>query len=186
MQKKKCKGCKSVDNIPNFIRNYKERQTCNKCADRKKTTHKIYYENSKDYKHAYYIANKDKISARHRTKEWRTQNNIARRRHRIENMPNFLLYWAKQRAKAKNIQFDLTVTDIVIPVNCPILGIKLEIGKGKMHANSPSLDRIIPELGYVRGNVCVISYRANSIKKDASLKELEALVCYVKNASQGE
>lgn len=58
------------------------------------------------------------------------------------------------------------ISDIIIPETCPMLGIKLEFGFDKQggNFNSPSLDRIIPELGYTKGNVMVISKRANMIK----------------------
>lgn len=52
---------------------------------------------------------------------------------------------------------------------------RLERGIGKQHAASPSLDRIIPTLGYVPGNVWVISHRANELKRDATLQEIQML-----------
>jgi hypothetical protein len=93
--------------------------------------------------------------------------------------PRFrMLQGAKERAQRKSIPFFLNLEDIVIPELCPLLGIPLMSGSGRggMTGNSPTLDRKIPELGYVKGNVWVISHRANSIKRDASLAELEMLV----------
>ena len=54
-------------------------------------------------------------------------------------------------------------------------------GRGKKGAvpSSPSLDRIIPELGYVPGNVQVISHQANTMKSNATLKELKAFAAWV-------
>ena len=73
---------------------------------------------------------------------------------------------AKVRAKAQGIPFDIDVTDINIPDVCPVLGIKLKIHTGKSGAfkDSPSLDKIIPELGYVKGNVQVMSQLANQMR----------------------
>jgi hypothetical protein len=82
---------------------------------------------------------------------------------------------AKERAKAKGLPFAITKADIPIPQRCPLLGIVLSRGPGKLHAASPSLDRKDPSKGYVPGNVWVISYRANAIKNDATLEELELL-----------
>jgi hypothetical protein len=57
---------------------------------------------------------------------------------------------------------------------------KLKRGTKVPTHHSPSLDKIIPELGYVPGNVAILSYRANRLKSDATLEELEALVAYIR------
>ena len=67
----------------------------------------------------------------------------------------------------------------MIPESCPILGIPLFMGT-RHNPNSPSLDRVDNTLGYVKGNVQVISYRANALKKDASIKELKGLANWVR------
>lgn len=88
---------------------------------------------------------------------------------------------AKARAKEKGILFEITPEDIVVPDKCPILGIELfisEKGVGRTD-NSPSLDRIIPSLGYVKGNIAVISQRANRIKNDATLEEITKLKAWL-------
>lgn len=96
-----------------------------------------------------------------------------------------ILYNARNRAKARNIECDLTVDDIVIPELCPVLGIPLvaTVGEGRVpmqeNTNAPTLDRIDPSKGYVRGNVMVISARANFLKADASLSEAEAVYRYM-------
>ena len=81
---------------------------------------------------------------------------------------------AKGRAKLKDIPFDITPDDIEIPDVCPILGITLIAHTGRSGAfrNSPSLDRIVPHLGYVKGNIQVISQQANQMKTCASTDEL--------------
>lgn len=91
----------------------------------------------------------------------------------------YLVRGAKQRASKQKIPFNIDYTDIVIPEYCPLLGIKLvkHLGSGgKKHDDSPSIDRIIPSLGYIKGNVWVISDKANRIKSDATIEELELLV----------
>ena len=52
----------------------------------------------------------------------------------------------------------ITINDLVFPERCPVLNIPL-LSTGKRTDNSPSLDRIIPSLGYVPGNVKVISWK---------------------------
>ena len=82
-----------------------------------------------------------------------------------------ILSAAKMRAKKKGLPFSLTIDDIVIPVVCPYFGIPLKAADGRMNDNSPSLDRISPALGYVPGNVEVISWRANRLKGDGTAEE---------------
>ena len=96
-----------------------------------------------------------------------------------ESYKKYLLRGAKQRALRQEVTFDITLSDINIPEYCPLLNIKLVKHVGNKLAgtdNSPSIDKIIPELGYVRGNVWVISNRANRLKNDATLEELRLLV----------
>jgi len=87
---------------------------------------------------------------------------------------------ARSRAQAKYLEFNLDneyVRSLVV-THCPILGIPLEwsCNRGSNHftmAASPSLDRIDPTKGYVKGNVWIISHRANRIKSDATHEELK-------------
>lgn len=77
--------------------------------------------------------------------------------------------------KAKGLPFNLEREDIIVPELCPYLGIKLDMGgvpKGQSRKHVASLDRIKPELGYVKGNVEVISHLANTMKNNASDREL--------------
>ena len=89
--------------------------------------------------------------------------------------PERRLWWgAKGRARRGNILFTITQEDIVVPTHCPILGVPLSVGTTG-NENSPSLDRIKPWLGYVKGNIQVISHRANRLKNDATFEEIEKL-----------
>lgn len=97
-------------------------------------------------------------------KNWRRQNVASR-----------LCSVAKQRATLKGIEFNITKEDIVLPTHCPILGLELEVhidGGAGGKDNSYSLDRIDPTKGYVKGNIQVISNKANSMKFTASPEEL--------------
>ena len=102
---------------------------------------------------------------------------------RTENPAAYLLHTAKHRAKKMGWEFNLEVEDIEIPEKCPVLGLPLFIrqgyqGQGK-NPNNPSLDRIDNSLGYVKGNVQVISWRANDLKKNGTLEEFTKLVEYL-------
>lgn len=79
----------------------------------------------------------------------------------------------------------IRVEDIHIPELCPVLGIHLSVKRGLKArgfalGHSPTLDRIDNKKGYIPGNVAVISWRANALKKDASLQELEQLVKWLR------
>lgn len=88
-----------------------------------------------------------------------------------------MLHRCKSRAKLKNLPFDLEEGDFNIPVYCPILQELLIQGDPDWAA---SVDRLVPSKGYVKGNIQIISNKANRIKSNASLHELEALVDYLK------
>jgi hypothetical protein len=95
------------------------------------------------------------------------------KQYRVENWQMKMLWQAKATATRKNIAFDLDESDIVIPTHCKYLGVPLtqSLGKGVVWSNT-SLDRINPALGYVKGNVEVISRKANSMKNMATVEEL--------------
>ena len=87
---------------------------------------------------------------------------------------------AKQRAKAKGIEFTITKEDITIPDICPVLGIKLSTtpeSRKKKYA-APSIDRIDNSKGYTKDNIVIVSCRANLLKKDATITELILLAKY--------
>jgi hypothetical protein len=96
-----------------------------------------------------------------------------------------LFYAAKKRAAEKNLVFTITVQDIAIPERCPVLGIKLRAGVGggtvsvARLENSPTLDRIDNDKGYTPDNIAVISLRANNLKRDASLYEMQCLAYHM-------
>lgn len=90
----------------------------------------------------------------------------------VRNPDLRMLNSAKRAAKEKGLNFNLTVEDTQVPAWCPALGIKLVSKIGPRRNNSPSLDRIVPSLGYVKGNVVVVSWLANRIKTDATTDQL--------------
>lgn len=139
----------------------------------------IYYERNgekiRSKRQARYWANRDEEMRRNR--ESRAKNGdkwkaTKRKKHALNPIPN-MLSMAKKRAKLAGLPFELSPTDIVIPELCPVLGVPLAVNGGRY---SPSLDRIDNSKGYVRGNVVVVSIRANTIKNDASLDELRRVV----------
>lgn len=104
-------------------------------------------------------------------------------RYKNKNPKMMLLSPAKKRAKDKNLEFNIDIDDIKIPEFCPILNIKLCPFTGASGGTdvSPSLDRINPNKGYIKGNIQVISFRANNLKSNGKLSEFEALVKWMKD-----
>lgn len=90
-----------------------------------------------------------------------------------------LIHTIKNRAKKAGLDFNLKLADLVVPDECPVLRVPILMGEKWSHPQSPSVDRVKPELGYVRGNVRIISWRANRLKCDATVGELKALLIYM-------
>lgn len=103
---------------------------------------------------------------------------------RLSNWFRSLWMLKKSESRKNNLDFDLTpeYLESIWTDYCPIFGLKfvpLKFKEKKLNAN-PELDRIIPEKGYIQGNVVFISARANRIKYDASVEELEAILNWYK------
>jgi hypothetical protein len=90
---------------------------------------------------------------------------------------------AKIRAKNKNLPYDIDLKYLkdIVTDNCPVFGIPLKWDNPKMFHDSPTLDRIIPELGYVKGNVQIISCLANTMKSNATPEQLLKFSEWVQN-----
>lgn len=115
-----------------------------------------------------YKNKKDRATGYHKWKLDRKRNMVVR---------------ARCRCYTKKVEFNLTIDDIDIPDYCPVLGIKLDtenFGRGNQDYK-PSIDRIDAKKGYIKGNICIISGRANRIKSDATIAELEAILKYMKD-----
>lgn len=96
------------------------------------------------------------------------------RQRRAANPKAAMLERAKERATRAGLEFSLALDDIEVPDLCPVLAIPIIVG-GSRSGSSPSLDRILPNGGYTADNVRVISSRANSMKGDRTLPDLEAM-----------
>ena len=82
----------------------------------------------------------------------------------------------KTRAEEEGKKFTLKPSDIKIPKICPLLGIPILANNKKTAFNSPSIDRIDNNKGYVKENIWIVSHKANAMKSSASLTELQTLV----------
>lgn len=90
---------------------------------------------------------------------------------------------AKARAKRQGVPFNLTKKDLEWPTHCPVLGIELiyrgDDNAGGLQAGSPTIDKIIPSEGYVKGNVMIMSHLANRMKNNATPEQLRAFAEWV-------
>jgi hypothetical protein len=102
----------------------------------------------------------------------REQISMNSRKWADENADRLMLYSANRRATKYGVPFTLKRGDFVIPKICPVLGIELIRGRKGSQDASPTLDRVIPSLGYVKGNIAVISSLANRIKTNATLTQI--------------
>lgn len=91
---------------------------------------------------------------------------------------HYLWFRAKQRAIKYGYEFNIEESDIIIPEICPILEVPIVLGSKGNYEYTPSLDRIDNSKGYVKGNIQVISKKANSMKNSATIEELK---CFCKN-----
>lgn len=157
---------------------------------------KEYYERNKEKlkeKHKLYReANRDKIKEKQRARQLaRTEEDIIKkatydREYYVKRLPYKMWYGAKGRAAKTGLPFNIDKEDIIIPDKCPVLGLVLTSHVKGIRDNSPTLDRKIPSLGYIKGNVSVISNLANRIKQDATHEQIIKVAEYVKTIEKGE
>jgi hypothetical protein len=124
-----------------------------------------------------------RCSTTERTKQGKCRrcHNDGNNRRRLALEPQAtMLRMARKRARKQGLPCSIRLSDIVVPEFCPVLGIPLFVQGQHVGPHSPTLDKLIPELGYVSGNICVISNKANLIKSNASIADLQAVLVYMK------
>lgn len=87
-----------------------------------------------------------------------------------------------RRKKASNYkhEWNIEFNDLTFPTHCPILGIELNYSASYRSDDSPSFDRIDSSKGYVKGNVVIMSWRANRIKNDGTAEEHQRIADFIK------
>lgn len=172
---KKCTQCGEEKELCHFYSNSAskdgKRNNCKICQDKIRNA----------------WASKNKERNNELTKKYRNRPDVKKRRNdqQKEYRSKKLLDWelwykAKKRSEKYNLPFNIDRSDIIIPKVCPVLGIELYITKDKIGDNSPTVDRIIPQKGYVKDNIVVISAKANRLKNNGSLEDIEKVYIWLK------
>lgn len=153
-----------------------------KNRDRLIAKSKTYYEQNKERLYAVTSAYKRTDKAKNRARERKLER-------RYKDGPSSRLYVmlrnVKSRAKKRNQEFDETHMRAIAsnpPIECASCLKVFDYAappKGRCHADLPSYDRVNSELGYTDGNVRIICFRCNSLKKDATVEELRNVLKYM-------
>jgi hypothetical protein len=126
-------------------------------------------------------------AAKHPNKYYdKNRSKASMAKYRLNHPVGFLLYAAKHKASKSNIPFTITEADIEHVTHCPVLGSKLEYqsplcGSGKRLNNSATLEIIQSDLGFVKGNVIIVSWLAKRLKNEATVKELSKVCDFYSN-----
>lgn len=120
--------------------------------------------------------------------EAKMQAKWGRRWKDMEYRQSFIYTAMKEKFRAKKAnslrvgkEFTIEFGDIDFPTHCPILGIELNYFNEEGYLDdSPSFDRIDPLKGYVKGNVAIISMRANRIKNNGTAEEHEKIAQFMR------
>lgn len=170
MNTKECCRCNKIKPTDDFYRNSSKKSGyvgyCKDCS--RKRGRELYWSNV-DYR---------KACARKGGKWWKPEKPRKRG-------PNRMCTQCMKSARKAGVPFSLTPGDIVIPEKCPVLDIPLEFSKDrKRKDDTPSVDRLVPGLGYVPENIMVISWRANSLKNNMTLEECKKMYEFFSEADR--
>ncbi len=190
VKEKRCTACQRVKPLCDFHRSCHDstghQSCCKECGIAKNRAYRLRHPDRVAAQQAAYRAS-HRTEMHARSAAWRAKRGFLYRADKAakarkwmaDNPLASMLRSAKTRAKRAGLPFTLSLADIpAIPDRCPILDIPLVRGNGHWHDGSPTLDRIDSRMGYVPGNVLVISWRANALKRDATAQELEKLAAF--------
>ena len=172
MNTKICSNCKTLKPLEDYQKGtgkYQKRAQCKLCC-------KLLYDTPERL-----AKNKIKRALKRKENpEYRERERFLAKKGNHDNPIRYLLRSAKSRAKSRNLEFNITEKDLILPEFCPLLNLPLQTNNEKKQHNSYSIDRIDSTKGYVPGNVWIISTRANILKNNSTIKELELLVTNLK------
>ena len=153
-------------NLEKIRENARKRYADNpeKMRENARKRHAANPEKKREYARKRYADNPEKM--RERARKWYAANTEKQ-----------LLYAIKHRSREGGIDFNLTVEDLVAGESCPSCGSAFS---DESKNTKPSVDKVIPSRGYVKGNVVVICGACNRRKQDATPEQLEQIVAYIR------
>jgi hypothetical protein len=159
-----------------------------KAAERSRAWRLAHPEKAKKYQHDWYQKNKEKLKRKSKkyNKEHAQEIKSRRLQERKNDPAKYMLRVKRNECIKFDVEFSLKLSDIEpLPVTCPVLDLQLNytVLTGRPEDNSPSIDRFNNTLGYVHGNVRVISNRANRLKGDGTLEEHLKIAEYMKGTN---
>jgi hypothetical protein len=136
-------------------------KTCTKCKETKTL---------EEFANAHRVNSKNEHIVSKRS-TCRKCDNLKRKKNYDSKPITRMLMNAKSRARQYGFEFNITLEDVPIPKICPILEVELVLGEAHSYEYAPSIDRLDSNLGYVKGNVRVVSLKANRMKSNATVEE---------------
>ncbi len=166
---KKCNLCEVIKPFSDFKSNKRTKDGCSgRCKECCNKASKVFRDENPDIikrqNHEKYTKHGEKYKTKNRTQR--------------KESPYLNVNALKSRAKQKGWDFDLIKEELLIPPICPVFGIPLIKTGGQATDNSPSADRLDNTKSYVKSNVKIISFRANRLKSDGTIKEHELVRQY--------
>jgi hypothetical protein len=167
--KLKCSECKEFKAQEDFYPSklYPNRGRSYICIDCTRTRNGEFHHKHKDE-----ILSKWKIKRDNFTEEKKAEIAIKHKEWSKRTVQNRLLSRAKDRSRKLGLDCNLELEDIIIPKECPLLNTPFQYGSQKDKWRTYSIDRIDNSLGYIKGNIQIISYLANTMKSSASKEQL--------------
>ena len=191
----KCYICKQKKLLEEFFKDKSHKGgygfRCKQCNKKYKKNYHETYSKRDDVKERRRKKYQENVEAERLKNRNRRNNNpehykeLSRKSYR-KNIRSVLLTQSRQRAKRYGYEHNITVEDIIIPEYCPILGIPIFISEKQCSWNSPSLDRIDNNKGYIKNNVMVMSFRANTLKSNGTAEEFEKILEFLKRMNLGD
>jgi hypothetical protein len=145
-------------------------RTCKVCAeDFESKRYKVYcFDACRRLEHN----RKNRLNYRKNHEQEKQRSNTQSREYYYKNTLRALISKAKSRT---TVPFDITEDDFANTGFCPVFGTSYQIGT----PYAMSIDRIDSQLGYTKGNVQLMSRRANTMKNNATKEELKAFARWI-------